>query len=73
MKIERNLEPLLDAKEVKALLKCSLPLVYKMAERGQLPCVRWECPGDGKEKPRTMVKFKQADVIEFIEKHYVTT
>jgi len=38
---------LLDAKEVKRILKCSLPLVYKMAERGQIPCVRWQCPGNG--------------------------
>ena len=67
---KRQIEPLLDAKEVKRLLRCSLPLVYKLAERGQLPCVRWECPGDGKAKARTMVRFKQCDVIEFVEKHY---
>jgi hypothetical protein len=64
------LEPLLDAKQVTRLLRCSLPLVYKLAERGQLACVRWQCPGQGKRKPRTMVRFKQADVIEFIEKGY---
>ncbi len=68
-----NLEPLLTAKDVKKLLSCSLPLVYKMADRGQLPCVRWECPGPGEEKPRTMVKFKQSDVIKFIDKHYKCT
>ena len=31
---------LLVAKDVKKILRCSLPLVYKLAERGQLPCVR---------------------------------
>jgi hypothetical protein len=68
-----EITPLLHAREVKQILKCSLPLVYKMAERGQLPCVRWECPGEGNKKPRTMVKFKHADVIDFIEKHSSTT
>jgi len=66
-------KPLLDASEVRRLLKCSLPLIYKMAERGQIPCVRWECLGKGKEKPRTTVRFKREDVFNFIEKHYQTT
>lgn len=64
---------LLSAHDVKRMLKVSLPLVYKMAERGQIPCVRWECPGEGKENPRTMVRFKQEDVFDFIENHYRTT
>lgn len=64
------MEPLLDAKDVKKMLRCSLPLVYRMAERKQIPCVRWECPGDGKTKPRTMVRFKQSDIMKFIEDNY---
>ncbi len=64
---------LLTPKDVQKLLRCSLPLVYKMAARGQLPCVRWECPGEGKEKPRTMVRFKKQDVFAFIEQHYHAT
>jgi hypothetical protein len=63
-------EPLLDANEVMKMFKCSLPYVYKLADAGRLPCVRWECPGEGKEKPRTMVRFKLCDVIAFIEAHY---
>jgi len=63
-------EPLLNANEVKRLLKCSLPLIYKMAQQGQIPCIRWKCPGRGKEKPRTMVRFKQQDVFNFIQNHY---
>ena len=61
---------LLDARQVKRILKISLPLVYRMAERGQIPCVRWKCPGEGEKKPRTMVRFKQEDVFNFIENHY---
>jgi len=68
--ITESQDNLLDAKDVKQMLSCSLPLVYKMADRGQLPCVRWECPGDGDKKPRTMVRFKKDDILEFIEKHY---
>lgn len=64
------MKSLLDAKQVKQILRCSLPLVYKMAARGQLPCVRWECPGEGPTKPRTMVRFRQEDVRAFIEGHY---
>jgi len=64
------MEPLLDAKQVQKILRVSLPLVYKMADRGQLPCVRWECPGEGKIKPRTTVKFKLEDIMSFIEKHH---
>ena len=63
------MEPLLTAKEVKNLLKFSLPLVYKMADRGQLPCVRWACPGDGKRE-KTVVRFRKSDVLKFIEANY---
>jgi predicted DNA-binding transcriptional regulator AlpA len=65
-------EPLLDAREVKRLLRCSLPLVYKLANRGQIPCVKWECPGKSK-RVKTMVRFKLEDVLSFIEKHYKST
>ena len=62
---------LLDAKAVKKILRCSLPLVYRMADRGQLPCVRWTCPGDGETRPRTMVRFKKSDIIAFVEQNYM--
>ena len=64
------MEALLDPKEVKSILRCSLPLVYKLADRGQLPAVRIPCPGIGTERQRTMVRIKKTDVLNFIEKHY---
>ncbi len=64
---------LLNAEDVRRILKCSLPLVYRMAERRQLPCIRWDCPGNGMEKQRTAVRFKKEDIINFIEKHYKST
>jgi len=62
------MEPLLTAKDVKTLLKCSLPLVYKMADRGQLPCVRWDCQGNG-NRSKTVVRFKKSAILDFIERH----
>jgi hypothetical protein len=79
-------EPLLDAKDVRKILRCSLPLIYKMADRGQIPCVRIPCtvsekPAEDKKqtknikktkerKPKTLVRFVKADVLSFIEKYY---
>lgn len=63
--------PLIEVEKVSFLLGVSKALVYRMAERGQIPCVRWECPGEGTQKPRTMVKFKLEDINKFIEEHYV--
>ena len=63
---------LLKAKEVAKAIKCSLPLIYKMADRGQLPCVRIPCIGKGKRK-KTLVRFKKADVLAFIEANYIAS
>jgi hypothetical protein len=52
---ELEIEPLLNARDVSKILRCSLPHVYKMADRGQLPCIRWESPGNGERRPRTVV------------------
>lgn len=59
---------LLTPKEVQKILKVSLALVYRMADRGQLPSIRWECPGGG-ERKKTMVRFEQEAVFDFIRKH----
>lgn len=63
---------LLTAKQTARLLNCSAPLIYKMAGRKQIPCIRWECPGNGDKKSRSMVRFQLADIQDFIEKHTVT-
>lgn len=60
---------LLTPAEVKKLLKCSLPWVYKAASTGVLPCIRIPCPGVGKRR-KDMVRFKRDDVFAFVEKHY---
>ena len=69
---EFEIEPLLNAKDVSKILRCSVPHVYKMADRGQLPCIRWDCPGDGMKRPRSVVRFKKSDVFDFMEAHYAT-
>ena len=63
------MEPLLNAKDVKVILRCSLPLVYKLAG-DQIPCVRWKCPGNG--RPKSVLRFKKQDVLNFIEDNYGT-
>jgi hypothetical protein len=59
---------LLTPKEVKRMLKVSLSLVYRMADRGQLPCVRWEAPGDG-ERKKSMLRFEREAIFEFVKQH----
>jgi len=63
------MDQLLDAKDVQKILKCSLSLVYQMAERAQIPSVRWQCPGEG-SRARSMVRFKRADIFNFIGNNY---
>jgi len=65
-----EIEPLLSPKKVKLILGCSLAHVYKLAQQNRLAHVRWECPGVGIKKPRTKVRFRKSDVLDFIEKHY---
>jgi predicted DNA-binding transcriptional regulator AlpA len=69
MESMHEIEPLLDAKEVKRLLRCSLPLVYKMAGRGQIPSIRIPCIGTGSRR-KELVRFRKEDMIRFIEQHY---
>jgi len=47
-----QLEDLLDAKQVKKILRCSLPLVYRMAERGNYPVSGGSVPGMAVAKRR---------------------
>ena len=61
---------LLTPKDVKAILKCSLPYVYKLSERGLLSCVRIPTIGNVN---RSMVRFKKEDVLNFIEDNYHQT
>ena len=60
---------LLTVKDVQKILRVSLPQVYRLAERGQLECIRWKCPGNGKEKKRSTVRFEMDVIMAFIENH----
>jgi len=60
---------LLNASDVKKMLRCSLPLVYKMANERRIPCVRIPCPTLGTRK-KELVRFKFEDVATFIEANY---
>jgi len=65
------MQMLLKAKDVQRMLGVSLAMVYHMAERGQLPCVRWKCPGEGTEKPRTALRFEPERIRLWIQEHRV--
>ncbi len=66
----RNIDELMTAGDVRRMLRCSLALVYRMADRNQIPSVRWVCPSENGGRPKTMVRFKKDDVLQFIEKNY---
>ena len=66
-----KIEPLLTAQEVKRLLKCSLPWIYKASAQGLLPSIKIPCPGEGKKRSKVMVRFKREDVFQFIEKYFL--
>jgi excisionase family DNA binding protein len=62
-------EPLLTPKDLARLLKVSSALPYKMADRGQLPCVRIPCIGPG-GRSKALLRFRRSDVMAFVEAHY---
>jgi hypothetical protein len=62
------MDELLSPKDVRKILKCSLPWVYKAAEKGILPSIRIPCPGIGK-RAKHMVRFELSAIRAFIEAH----
>jgi hypothetical protein len=67
------METLLTPKDVQKMLRCSLPWVYKAANKGLLPSIRIPCPGEGTKKRRDMIRFKSEDILNFVERYYKTT
>ena len=59
---------LLTPKDVKKILKCSLPQVYRLADRGLIGVVRF--PSAIENGGRGMVRFKVEDVFDFTESNY---
>ena len=70
IRLKEFMDDLLTAKEVKGILKVSLPCVYKMAARRQIPSVKWSAPVENGKRPKTTTRFKRSDVQAFIEDHY---
>jgi len=40
-----------------------------LIDKAQYELKEINCPGEGEEKPRTMVRFRKSDVINFVQKH----
>lgn len=68
LKQSKTMADLLKATDVKQMLNVSLPYVFKLVERGKLPCVRY--PGLGKKAKKDLLRFKKEDVLAFIERCY---
>lgn len=60
------MDPLLTANDVSKILKVSRALVYKMADRRQLPAIRWACPG---KRQKRMLRFEREDIVDFMREH----
>ena len=63
------IEQLLNARDVKKILRCSEVYVYKLSERGQIPSIRIPCPTLGTRR-KELVRFRLEDVEKFINDHY---
>jgi hypothetical protein len=64
---------LLKADEVRKILRCSLPHVYKLADTGALRCVRISTTSETNKNPKkrqNLIRFKRSDVFQFIESNY---
>ena len=66
-----SIEPLLRAQEAGKILKVSLPHIYQLADRGQLPCIRWQSPSkDGAKRKSRVLRFRVQDILDFIDQNY---
>lgn len=66
------MDKLLRPSEVAQMLNVSASYIYKLAEAGALPCVRFSVSGKGKRKKETL-RFKEADIKNFIADSYSIT
>ena len=65
---------LLKPTDVKRILRVSLSTVYALAERKQLPCIRWGCmPSATGKRVKSVVRFRPEDIQDFINRHRVGT
>lgn len=65
-------KPLLRPSEVSRMLNVSASYIYKLADAGVLPCVRFSVSEKGKLKKETL-RFKEADIKIFIADSYSLT
>jgi excisionase family DNA binding protein len=65
-------KPLLRPSEISQMLNISASYVYKLADSGFLPCVRFSISEKGKRKKETL-RFKEADIKNFIADSYSIT
>jgi excisionase family DNA binding protein len=66
------MEKLLRPSQVASILNCSTSYIYKLADAGSLPCIRFSVSGNGKRKKETL-RFKEGDIENFIADSYSIT
>jgi excisionase family DNA binding protein len=66
------MDKLLRPSEVAQMLSVSTSYIYKLADAGALPCVRFSVSGNGKRKKETL-RFKGSDIKNFIADSYSIT
>jgi hypothetical protein len=64
---------LLTPKDVQKILKCSLSFVYKLANTGRVPAICIPSLEMGEKNHKHLIRFKFADVKDFVESHYQKT
>jgi excisionase family DNA binding protein len=65
-------KPLLRPSQAAQMLNISASYVYKLADSGVLPCVRFSVSSSGKRKKETL-RFKESDIKNFIADSYSLT
>ena len=60
------MESLLKPTQAAKILNVSRPYIYRMAEKGLLPSIRWRGTGTG---DKTVLRFLKDDVLIFIKDH----
>ncbi len=63
-------QQLMTARDVKRTLRCSLSWVYKAADVGLLPHVRIPCSSKDNKRPKHLLRFRQEDILQFMQKYY---
>ena len=64
-----NDDYLMNAEDAAELLACSIPYVYKLAQRGKITAVRWPRLNSEGETKGYFLRYQKSDLLKFIEQN----